>query len=203
MRRRPARKNNYVHRVARVEAKRVVARAVETKIYDLTSHSNAIDWSTGYVLSVSSAIARGTGETNYIGDKIAPVGIRCAFQYTRADASNMLRLVVIQNKAGGVPLLNTLLQGTANLSAPLSPYDTNYDNTYRVLYDKVVSMDNIRNLTSVHIVKIPGKKLRPIVFNDAAGTIEAGGIYFCWISDSGAAAHPTVDLRMRLYFKDA
>lgn len=202
-RRRYARKNTYVRKVARAEAKKVVARAVETKVYDYSASAQAIDYTNGLVVSATTTMTRGTAENQYIADKIHPVGVRLSMQYTRADATQMLRLIIIQNKGGGVPLLNTLLAATGNITAPLSPYDLNYNDTYRVLYDKLVSMDSIRGTTMTSIVKIPAKKLRQLTFNDGAGTVEAGGIYFCWISDSAVAAHPTVDYRFRFYYKDA
>jgi len=203
-RRAPARrKNTYVRKVARTEAKKAVARQVETKRLDNLWASQAVDYSTGIVLSMTNGIGQGVGESDFIGTKVHPAGIRIRLQYGRSDASQLLRFIVIQNKAGGVPLLNTLLASVGNITAPLSNYDTSYNDTYRVLYDRLISMDSIRGSTGALSIAFPAKKLRQITFTGATGTPEKGGIYFCAISDSAAAAHPVVDLRSSFYFKDA
>lgn len=204
-RKRPAKKSgaNYTRQIARAEAKKVVAKSIETKMFDHSAAAQAVDWNTGVVASVTTGIGRGTGEGDYIGDKITPCGLSVRLQLTRADATQLIRILVIQNKAGGIPLLSTLLQSVANATAPLSPLDNDYENTYRVLYDKTWSMDSVRGTSTQARITIPRHKFRSLVFNDQFGTIEKGGIYLCAISDSGAAAHPVLDYRMRFYYRDA
>lgn len=202
--RRPARaKNTYVRKVARYEAKKVVARQIETKIYDTNATAQAIDYTTGVIVSPTANIIRGVGENNYIADAITPVGISFRCQLMRADSTQLIRIIVIQNKAGGVPLLSTLLQSVGNVTTPLSPLDIDYNDTYKVLYDRLISMDSIRGTTYPLTIRIPRKKLRLLKFLDTTGGIEKGGIYFCFISDSAIANHPTLDYRCRFYFKDA
>lgn len=196
--------NDYVHKVARTEAKKVVNKILETKILDNNGLADPVDYNTGLVISLTNTIIRGTAENQYIGDSITPVGVMIRWQVTRSDASQLFRIIIIQNKAGGLPLLSTLLQSVGNITAPLSPYDVDYQSTYRVIYDRLISMDNIRNLTHIGTIKLSAKKLRRINFNDGVGTLESGGLYICCISDSvTATAHPAFDYRARLYYKDA
>lgn len=202
-RRKYARRPTNVRAIARVEAKKVVSKAIETKMHDVNQTTVPIDYTIGYVSSMTSALTRGTAENQYLGDKITPVGLSVRMQFTRVDATQMIRCIVIQNRAGGVPLLSTLLQSVGNITAPLSPYDVDYDNTYRVLYDQVWSMDSIRGTTMIKKLKLNYRRLRPIWFNGADGELERGGIYLMFISDSAVSSHPTVDFRARLYYKDA
>lgn len=201
--RRPRRKNTAVRTIARAEAKKVVARAVETKILDTSVTGQAVDFGAGYVVSMTNTMIRGIAENQYIGDAITPVGLALRCQLTRIDATQLFRVLIIQNKAGGVPLTTTVFQSTGNITAPLSALNVDYNNTYRVLYDKMFSMDVIRDTTKHVTIRIAGKRLRRLNFNDAIGTIEKAGLYMVVISDSGVVAHPTIDFRARLYYKDA
>lgn len=189
--------------IAHKEAKKAVAQEIETKMIDTNVTAQAIDYNNGYVVSLTNTMIRGTDDKQYLGDSIMPVGLKVRFQFTRSDASQLCRIILIQNKAGGIPLLSTLLASTGNLTAPLSPYDNNYQDTYRILKDKLYSMDSIRNLTTIGEITLNSKQLNKIYFNDAVGTVEKGGIYMCVISDSSISVHPTFDYRARLYYKDA
>jgi len=201
-RRRPA-KSGYVRKVARTEARKAVMKTVETKIFDTSQTAQAIDYTSGYVTSVTNGMIRGTSEDDYIGDSIKPVGISIRAQFTRSDATQMFRFIIIQNKAGGIPLLSTLLQSVSNVTAPLSPLDKDFSHTYAVLVDRLISMDSLRGTTTVRNFKINSNKLRGLWYNDSLGSIQKGGIYICVISDSAAASHPVLDYRCRFYYKDA
>lgn len=199
--------NKVVHvkearQIAKQEARKVIRQDEETKYCDTSLLAQAVDYTDGKVHSFTSGLLRGTTESNYLGDKIIPVGLHCKIQLTRSDSTQLFRIIIIQNKAGGVPLLGTLLQNISSLTTPLSLYDVDYEDTYRVLYDRLISMDSIRNTTMAFTIKIGQKRLRRIAFNDGSGTLEKGGIYLCIISDSAVTTHPTIDLRSRLYFKD-
>jgi len=182
----------------------VVARQIETKRADNTWANQTFDYNTGLVLSLTNGMIEGTADGQYVGTHIRPAGLIIRAQYTRSDTSQLIRVIMIQNKAGGVPLLSTLLSSVNNVTAPLSNYDVDYNDTYRVLFDRLVSMDSIRGTTGTMIIRIPMKKLQRITFGNATGLLEKGGIYLCAISDSvTATAHPVLDIRASLYYKDA
>lgn len=203
--RRPYRRRKFTstRTIARQEAKRAINRTIETKSFDSNVQAQGLDYTTGYVGNLLSGITQGVSESQYIGDKITPRGLSIRAQLTRSDSTQLLRIIIIQNKAGGTPLLSTLLQSVGNIRAPLSPLDIDYNHTYRVLYDTCISMDSIRGTTRQLKIHIPWKKFRSVVFNDAVGTYEAGGIYLCAISDSSAVAHPTIEYYSRIWYKDA
>lgn len=206
-RKRPA-KSGYVRKVARVEARKAIAKTVETKMYDSNYTAQAVDYTNGFVSSLTAStggnsIIRGTAEDNYIGDSIRPVGFSMRMQFTRSDSTQLFRVVILQNKAGGIPLTTTLFQSVSNVTAPLSHFDKDYVHTYNVLLDRLISMDQIRDTTLVRTFKVSQKRLRSLWFNDGVGNIQKGGIYVLVISDSAVATHPTIDYRCRLYYKDA
>lgn len=203
-RKRPAKKRpTYVRKVARQEARRAVRSTVETKFFDTSQSSQAVDNLNGYVVSLTNGITQGASELQYIGDRINPMGISIRAQFTRADSTQLFRFIIIQNRGGGIPLITTLLANAGNLTTPLSAYDRDYNDTYRILYDTTISMDSIRCTTTQRVFKIPGRKLRLLRFNNNSGQIESGGIYICVVSDSGSVSHPVFDYRARFYFKDA
>jgi len=207
-RRRPARKQNtVVRRVARQEAKKVFNRRVESKTFDGAVGAGTIDYNgTVWTLwddSTGTAITQGTGETQYIGQKITPTYFTLRWQANVADATNMIRIIVLQDIVSGVPTGANVLQSVSNVRAPLSPLDVDYDQTYRVLADRLIQLDAVSSPSKVGKIKIGMRQLRPVFFSDNAGTYEKGGCYILVISDSAASTHPNVNLVWRWHFKDA
>lgn len=209
-RRRPAKKNTAVRRVARAEAKKVLNKAVESKIFDGAVPTAGVDWlGTGNVWNVTSdpssgtLMTQGTGLNQYVGTVMRPTYLMIRWQMAPADPTNMLRILVIQDLAGGIPTVPNVLQSTGNVRAPLSALDTRFDNTYRVIADRTFSLDTTTAVQRVGKIKIGMRQLRPVHFLDAIGTLEKAGIYILAVSDSGVAAHPTLQLYWRLHYKDA
>lgn len=209
-RRRPVKKNTTVRRVARAEAKKVLNKAVESKIHDGAVPTAGIDWDgAGSVWSVTTdpsagtSITSGTGPNQYVGTVIRPTYLMIRFQIGAADPTNMLRIIVLQDIAGGVPTVPNVLQSTGNIRAPLSALDTRFDNTYRVIADRTFSLDTTTTVQRVGKIKIGMRQLRPMHFLNGLGTLEKAGIYILAVSDSGVSAHPTLQLYWRLHYKDA
>lgn len=200
--------------IARSQALKVVNKNIESKLYNgkLALSGTTIDY-TGTMYSIFSdvpagtTITQGVAQSQYIGEKIRPthISVRYALTNESADTNNIMTCVIIQAKGASLPggSFVNIFQSVGNVSAPLSPFSDDYDDRFRVLYRKTVSLtlgtDNLRT----YKVNIPYNKLAPIVFLDPAGTIEANGIYIGWISDSGIAVHPTVRAQWRLFYKDA
>lgn len=200
--RRYRRKDARMQRIARQEARKVVAKKVESKVSDRSSIAFAIDASaTTSIFNILSGLTRGTGETNFIGDSISPTHVRIRWACNIGDTTNLIRVVVIQNKAGGVPIGSTVFQLSGSVNTPLSPYESGYSTTYRVLSDEFYALDaNTNNITGD--IRIISSKLRQVKF-DVGGNITAGAIWLIFISDSTAAAHPIGQFYSRVYFKDA
>lgn len=194
--------------MARQEARKVVRSNIEAKQYDGTE-SAVIDWSgttysiTNSVFSGGSAMSQGTGNGQYIGSSIKPTYVMIRGFVNVSDSTNLMRIVVLQVKGGGVPTAATVFESTANIRAPLSPLEKNYDKTYNVLADRLISVNGVAMPQRPFKIKLSGRKMRKIEFNDGAGTIEANGVYVVAVSDSGAAVHPTLTYEWRLHYTDA
>lgn len=208
---RSKRKTPYVRKVARQEAKRAIRIGVEHKYYDSTSVAAGIDYSgTSAVYNLTynpltaTYLDQGTDDVQYIGKKIRPIGLSIRGLITRADTYNVMRCIILQCKTNNVPTLAGILQSVGNIRAPFSPYERQYNDQWVILYDKTYLLDTASNDARVFRIFIPARKLRMISFQNAAGTpIEKGSLYMCWISDSSAVTHPSMEYYSRLTFTDA
>lgn len=206
---RPA-KSTYVRKVARQEAKKAFRQQAENKIYDSRLLPFQIDYSgtnavfnLTYNPTTTSFITQGTDDVQYIGKRIKPIFLTIRGQIFLADTTNVMRCIIVQVKGTFVPTLSTMLEEVGSTFAPYSPFERQYNECYRVIVDRTYSLDTACNVEKLFKIKIPGSKLRHIQFRDNSGALESGGIYMCWISDSGTVAHPTMTYYSRLTFEDA
>lgn len=210
-RKRPVRRqqnNKVIRRVARSEAKKVVNRTIESKVFDGSTIPNSIDYTTGVILPLlvdptGTPISQGTSDKQYIGTKINISYFMMRFQLLYGDPQNMVRVLIIQDIVSGIPTVANVFESVGNTRAPLSPFDRQFDKTYRVLYDKIFTLDNANNPQRVAKIKLGMRKFRPIEFNNAVGTIEKGAPYAVIISDSGILPNPAIQAWWRIHYKDA
>lgn len=204
--------NNTMHQIARTETRKALRRSVETKMYDGVIDDQETDYA-GAVYSMTannsgaSTIVQSITDFGYIGNKIQPfmLMIRLALNNTGTEDTsfNKMRILVVQVKGGGVPSAANVLASVGNDRTPLSAYDRNYKDTYRVLYDKmsVLNYDSIS--CSIHKIKLKGL-FAPVSFSDTTGTVQANGIYLIIYADEAAlASAPSLNAYHRLYYKDA
>lgn len=203
-------KKSYVQKVAREEAKKAVKVQAEHKYFDSITSATQIDWSgTNAVFNMTynplstANITQGTDDVNYIGKKIRLVFLTIRGKLTIADTTNMMRCIILQTKTNNTPTLAGVLQSVGNVRAPLAPYERQFNDQWNIIRDKTYIMDQVRNSIVYFKIKIPSTKFRQMAFSNASGTIEKGGIYMCWISDSGVASHPILEYYSRLTFTDA
>lgn len=205
---RPRAKQSNVRVIARKEAKKVVESQIESKYYDGQLAAVQVDYSTGYVASITenpaggSSIVQSVTEFGYIGKVISPTHLTVRGYASVGDATNFLRVMLVQDRTNGIPTIPNLLQG-ATIYSVISPLDRTYDDTYRVLYDKLYTLTDVNTPVKAFKIKISGKKLARMFFSDASGTVERGGIYLALVSDSAAVSHPLVTAMWRLFYKDS
>lgn len=205
----PKKKDTHVRRVARSEATKVIKKQIESKIFDGKDTSVKIDygattsvWALTQATSTGSPITQGTDDNQYIGRMIKPTYLTIRGVFARADATNIIRVCILQDKVSGVALSGAnIWESVLNMSAPFSPFERTYNNTFNVLLDRTYNIDTDRSQLTFKI-KVSGKLMRKIFFKDAAGTIEANGLYIALISDSSLGSHPYVNCNWRLTYKD-
>ena len=133
--------------------------------------------------------------------------IKVKYGIDLGDTTNIVTMAVIQWKGGpqhDPPTGSDVWQGTANINAPLSPWDETNKHNFKVLGVKTHVLDTYHP-KAVGEFKIYGKYMRPISYTE--GDISApprdGGIYLMAVSDSAVSTHPVLQFYAGIYYKDA
>lgn len=187
--------------------KAVINKNIETKYYDGTIISQGVDWN-GVVFGPITDIPQGDTDSNRIGDKVNLKSLRMRFTIQWADTINLMRIVVFQ----WIPTSLTLpsvadifpASNLGNFFSPLLNYVWDDKSQRIILYDKVFRMvSNNDSGFTVHKKKVSLKFAKKKV-NFIAGSNDGyNHLFILAISDSGAAAHPNLQLVRRVTYKDA
>lgn len=206
-RKKPA-STNYVRKVARIEASRMINKQAEHKFGETPNmYLSQVDYSGTSMIWPCFPTLQGGGDQNYIGTQVKPTWITFRGFVEAGDTFDHVRIIVVQwNKGNGdFGDIRDILQFTGNVKAPFSPYNVDQKHRFRVLYDKTLSVQSDtasgRIIAPIHF-NIKTKQLKKIVYKDGAGTIETGGIYMYAVSDSAVAPHPLLTGSGRTYFVD-
>lgn len=206
-------KEQEMRHIAKDVVERKLRNAIETKSHTINGDYANVDATTGFVASLTEGIVQAVSDVDYIGNVITPVNLVVRYIVTKSTTTedyNMMRVMVVQDRTSGVPTIANVFASAGNSRTPLSPLDIDFDNTYTVLYDRMHILSgtsgDASNENQLGRIVIPGKRLRKIYFNDAAGSLERGGLYLICVSDStegGVTGHPDIAFISRLYYKDA
>lgn len=190
---------------------RKVCSKIESKTADNNNTAFSIDYNgSSSIFSLTNLLTRGTGENQFVGDAISPTRLRLKWAVQAKDSTNLIRVIITQNIAGGgTPTVGTLLEAAGTVNTPLSPYNNDYKGTYKVLFDEFYATcgDASSGYTSTsHIsgdITIPIYKLRKIMFLTGSTTVSVGGLYVIFVSDSSVVTPPIGQYYSRLYYRDA
>lgn len=133
-------------RVAKIQ-KQLVLRKPEVKTYQNRNTAGTFTYS-GDIATPLTGIAQGYSDGTRVGDQLRLRNMRLKMLITLpfgTNAPTLNRVIVFQLKNNPDSVItvgstiNLLLDstGVGTLTAPLSPYDANNRNAYRILYDKV------------------------------------------------------------------
>lgn len=205
-----SRRNDYVHRVARVEANRVALRRSETKYFDTRQTLTTVNYSgtsqsVVYDPSAAVYLSQGPGETAYLGQKIRPLYVTLRGAVTlNGDAYNICRIIIAQVKGSvnDTPNPNKILQSVSNFQTPLTNYDVSGVDKVKILADRMLHVDTY-NPTRLFKIRVPMRKMTPMTFSDNAGTTLTGGIVMYFYSDSSGVTDPIFEWYSRIGFKDS
>lgn len=201
-RRNPRASERKIRQVVKSELK----KEIESKFYDYSVSSTISTALTA--INPLTSFARGTGPSNYIGMKVKPVFLTIRGTLTGSDATNFVRMVVIQDKSvSGTPNVSTIFQNT---TYPwISPFNVDYIDAYNVLADRFIQFRTFESAagtfsgtTKYFKIKIPGKKLRQITYTNA-GAADTGTLWILFISDSSLVSHPSYTFTSRFTYSDA
>jgi hypothetical protein len=175
----------------------------EPNSFDVILAATAQDYS-GNVYSLSD-VSQGDGDSNRTGDQVTPTNLEFRAQVLAGDASNLFRIIIFRwnPSDSSAPTVTSILQGVASTNAPLSAL--NRDNyrgkLFDVLLDRLISVDTYNPSACLsEMIKLNAQKKLAYT---AAGTTGMGKIYILAVSDSAAAAHPSLQFDTRLnYFEE-
>jgi len=187
----------------------------ELKTVDVTPASANLSVTAGFVLL--NGVAQGTDFTNRIGRKTHMKSIYLRFSLypnnaNSAPGGDFVRVIVFYDCQSNAtaPVVGDVLQFSTSY---LSPLNLNNRDRFKILHDKVISMNaNVYTatvLTAGDPVNKNWKMYRKInldtVFGDTAatiGSIQTGSIYLMYMS-AGATSFSTLGYTSRIRFIDS
>lgn len=186
---------------------------LETKYHDHEVASIAVI-SAGTISSVS-AMGRGTAPNQRVGDRISVTSLSFRLGVIRADTYNYVRCIFFQwnsDSTNDPPSLDEVLDPDSGLGVGVLVPFRNYKNDsirqkkLRIIYDKLVRMDQIYQDTEMFVRKrITFKRPIQIVFNEDNPALLTGygKIFLLLVSDSNVTTHPVSLGLTRITYKDA
>lgn len=154
-----------------------------------------------------SIIQEGFTDGEREGDNIDVHAIEGHLQFVVADETNLVRCTIFQwypDDAVDAPDSGKIYASVASIpTAPLSSIESDCleEKKFRVLFDRVITLDQASRYTAIANVDIR-KKLRSVIYNDGATTVTGKNqIYMFLFSDSSVASHPQVSYNMMTHFR--
>lgn len=193
-----------LNQAQRAQIQRMISKNEELKYFDTVFNTVSVS-STGSAYSVS-LVPQGDDVNSRDGDSLKAVALDFRFTLTVSDATNAFRVIVFQyleNTAIQAPIITQILD-TATITGVNAPYlFYRRKNSTRVLIDKTY---NLATSTDTAVIathwKIPIKSHQMMEFTPGL-TTGYNTIIVALISDSTAAAHPTLGGLARLTYTDA
>lgn len=194
--------------VARQAAKQIVKYYLnpEYKFLDYTTAASPITPSSaGTVIANPVLLALGDTSTDRNGNsiKVTSFMLRATINKHVTPLSTRCRVIMFSDvsSAGAIPSIGALLQTITNDDGVISPLNRVNGSRFRVMFDKVYTMDNNTPTKGINFFK---KMSHHIKYLDGTSTVTSLGqhpIYLAFISDQTANL-PTVELYTRLRFLD-
>lgn len=175
-----------------------IARTLEKNQFDVYDIQN-ISYS-GNQFNLLSGIVRGTDALDYVGDSITVKSIELRYVWDVYDTYNNMRVTLVQWRGSGTCSASTVYQLINNQQAPLSAFNSDNNNLFTVLYDRMHTgtLSSSSQTCTVHkFIKVPAK-----VHFKADGTFEKGALMLVVISDSSTVSHPQFQFYSRVNYND-
>jgi len=156
-------------------------------------------------LTSFNVVGQGVGNGQRVGDKLTCEGLDMRFQIVNSGATTtMTRVIVLQDLKDTMSSASQILDVVGSSLAPLSPYQRENRNNFKILYDKVFCTDSVKQGQVVvkwnHRFKRGNQPSQ--TYDPGAGTLTENSFRVLFISDVNAAL-PTVDSILRFYYSDA
>jgi len=156
-------------------------------------------------LTSFNVVGQGVGNGQRVGDKLTCEGLDMRFQIVNSGTTTtMTRCIVLQDYKDTMSSPSQILDVVGSGLAPLSPYQRENRNNFKVLYDKVFQTDSVKQGQVVvkWNYRFPKGNQPSQTYDPGAGTLTENSIRVLFISDL-LATLPTVDAILRFYYSDA
>jgi len=208
-RKRTYRRKGKLTKTQKVQVKRMVNALGEKKYKNVGIAGASIGYA-GDIASFSTFyIAAGTGDSDRIGDSIRPAALHIKGHVIGADTTNVVRIIVFQNRTTNLSLGSTdvgKVLSSSYLSTNLAPdslYAHDYRKNFRILFDRRITTNQSGNDCVPFSAIIPAKKMyAKVQYSGGSTTTLNGGMQLLIISDSAAVSHPAVYMVSRLEYYD-
>lgn len=188
--------------VARI-ANKVYNKKAEIKFHDADDVGSGID-SSGSVFDIS-LISQGDTDQTRDGDKIYVKSIIGRMTLTAGDATNFLRVIIVQWLAenSGITITKVIqsLTGAINQS-----YAHDYASARKILYDKTFTLGsaNTASVPTVRTAKFMITRGFKRTINFLGGSTDGyNKLYMVCVSDSGGVPNPTLAYSVRVRYTDS
>jgi hypothetical protein len=177
-----------------------VNRLAELKYVDATPLA-ASTLTTTMTTTMMSAISAGTSVNGRIGELVLNEKLEYRLSFTVGDATNIFRfMVLIDDQPNGAAFVQTDL--FENAADPTSPLNWQYAKRFRVLKDRVFTLDTYNPTLTMNETIMINALCKYNGTSNAIANIATGPVYVVMLSDSGAVPQPTVSGNIRLWFRD-
>lgn len=194
-----------VSKVATVpQVKSIVKRALhkdEEEKYAIVQASYSVSTTAG-IYSLANTSQGSSGGT-HIGDECRLKSIWFRWQTIVADTYNVVRIIVFvwkPNIGFATPAALNILKTVTTPNQLTTCYNEDGEDMYHILYDNVIPM--VTGNTNTKVGKFQKRLNLKQDFLTGSSNC-SNNIYVLLISDSGAAADPTVNFTSRIAFTDA
>lgn len=187
--------------------KKLFDKNIENKFLDLNEVPTNIVQGIGF-LERLTPISQGTTDVTRIGDKVRLKALFLDYQIVCSDATNLVRVVVFQWHPQTNLVAATLTEifqyfAIGDNREVLSPYVHDYGDQFRVLYDRLYTLDLASAYTKSFKGVISLKRAKKQMAYAAGGSQGSNQLYIAVLSDSSAASHPTFTYVSRVIYEDA
>lgn len=186
---------------------RTLNSRLETKYHVQVNTASSPDWSG--VDALMNDITVGTADTQRIGDEIDMKSVQLKYVVTRGDGTNVVRAILFQWFDESTPTLADILRPASigSIGGVVAHY--HHDNLnakpqkFQILYDKTHLVNDVGYPTALGKFSTSKFKHRRVQYSAASSNPVSNRLYLAFISDSAAAAHPSVNYSLRLRYTDA
>lgn len=189
-------------KVAHIAMKTALKLSELKTFYHQDTFTNGNTWDT----QVINGISQGDLVSEREGNTVLMQYINMRYFIQRADATNIVRVLVVQwfpdNVQDPFDMDKVLQNNTSTNYALISSYASKFGgNKFRVLHDRTHFLTGDKATSNIVKLNLKGFR-RKAYYDGSTATTQQNGIYVCMISDSAAVNHPEMVYTTSVRFRE-